>query len=143
MANGDGSFRILNKFSNKVLDVKDAATAEGASIQQWAWGSTDNQRWLLRDQGAVSTTLATANTRPAAPNSYPSPVTSRLTYQLPAGIKNHRLTVIDTAGRQVLSKAYVNNGEQNSLDVSELKSGLYVVRISSPSYNSEFRINKQ
>ena len=44
---------------------------------------------------------------------------------------------------QVLGKAYVNTGEQNSLDVSALKSGLYVVRISSAGYSSEFKIDKQ
>jgi len=37
----------------------------------------------------------------------------------------------------------VNTGEQNSLDVSALKSGLYVVRISSAGYNFEFKIDKQ
>ena len=68
MANGDGTFRILNKFSNKVLDVQNSSVAEGAAVQQWAW---------------------------------------------------------------------------SSLDVSALKSGLYVVRISSAGYNFEFKIDKQ
>ena len=143
LANGDGTFRIINKFSNKVLDVQNSSVAEGAAVQQWAWGSTDNQRWQLRDQGAASTPLAAGAARPPAPTSYPNPVATRLTYQVPKGVKAHRLTVLDTTGRQVLSKAYVNTGEQNSLDVSALKSGLYVVRISSAGYNFEFKIDKQ
>ncbi len=139
-ANGDGSYRIFNKDSGKAMGVLNASTADGASIEQRDWASGSNQKWLFADQGAA---LATSPARSAPAGFYPNPVTNFLTYRLPAGLKAHRLTVRDTAGRQVLSKAYETTGAQNSIDLSGLKSGLYLVRISSAGFNTEFKISKQ
>jgi endoglucanase len=86
---------------------------------------------------------ATAPARDAAAAHYPTPVANALTYKLPAGLKAHRLTVTDTAGRQVLSKAFGRTGEENSIDLSTLKPGLYLVRLVGENLDSQFKINKQ
>ncbi|MBJ6363179.1 RICIN domain-containing protein [Paenibacillus sp. GCM10012307] len=46
-----GVYRITAKHSGKVMDVKDLSTADGAAIQQWSWGSSNNQRWRLNSVG--------------------------------------------------------------------------------------------
>ena len=74
---------------------------------------------------------------------YPNPVASHLTYQLPAGGQAHRLTVLDTAGRQVFSRAYGNTGTQNTVDLSGLKSGFCLVHLSGPALDTSFKISKQ
>ncbi|HEX8507770.1 MAG TPA: cellulase family glycosylhydrolase [Hymenobacter sp.] len=74
---------------------------------------------------------------------YPNPVSTSLTYQMPAAVKSHRLVVLDTAGRTVLTKTRTGTGERNTLDVSGLKSGLYVVRIAGAGYTTEFNLSKQ
>ena len=89
------------------------------------------------------TALASKAAKKAAAEFYPNPVASTLTYQLPAGLHTHRLTVLDTAGRQVFSNEYDNTGKRHSVDLSGLKSGLYLVRLASAGYNTEFKISKQ
>ncbi len=90
-----------------------------------------------------SSPLASRPNAKATPGFYPNPVAASFTYELPPGVTAHRLTVRDVAGRQVLAKTYGNTGQQNSLDVSPLKSGLYIVQISSPTFNTQFKISKQ
>jgi endoglucanase len=86
---------------------------------------------------------ATAPARDVATDHYPTPVANALTYKLPAGLKAHRLTVTDTAGRQVLSKNFGRSGEENSIDLSALKPGLYLVRMTGEGFDSQFKISKQ
>jgi hypothetical protein len=40
-------FRIVNRGSNKALDVSGSSTADGAAVQQWSYGGNDNQKWSL------------------------------------------------------------------------------------------------
>ncbi len=91
----------------------------------------------------AGTALAGRSAQAAAVGFYPNPVAARLTYQLPIGVQAHRLTVLDAAGRQVLSRAYGNTGTQNTIDVSGLKNGLYLVHLSGPALDTSFKITKQ
>ena len=91
----------------------------------------------------TSAPLASSTAAAAATGFYPNPVTSVLTYRLPTGLKSHRLIVLDMAGRQVLTRAYENTGEQNAVDLSALKSGIYLVRLSGPNFSTEAKISKQ
>ncbi|WP_371574355.1 glycoside hydrolase N-terminal domain-containing protein [Streptomyces sp. NBC_01314] len=40
-----GTFRLVNRRSGKVLDIKDASTADGASVIMWPWTGGTNQQW--------------------------------------------------------------------------------------------------
>lgn len=86
---------------------------------------------------------ATAPASDAALTHYPTPVVNALMYKLPVGLKSHRLTVTDTAGRQVLSKSFGRSGEENAIDLSALKPGLYMVRLTGEGFDSQFKISKQ
>jgi glucosylceramidase len=44
-------YRIVNRLSGKVLDVKDNSTANGARIQQWDYAGGLNQQWSRVDVG--------------------------------------------------------------------------------------------
>ncbi|OGX90546.1 T9SS type A sorting domain-containing protein [Hymenobacter coccineus] len=90
-----------------------------------------------------ATVLAGRPAGTATTGFYPNPVAGRLTYQLPAGAQAHRLTVLDAAGRQVLSRTYGNTGPRNIVDLSELKNGLYVIRLSGAAFDTSFKITKQ
>ena len=90
-----------------------------------------------------STALATGKTKAAPAGFYPNPVVGILTYEVPSGVNAHRLTVVDTTGRQVLAQACEAVAGQNTVDISALKTGLYVVRLAGPNFVSEFKINKQ
>lgn len=45
-------YRIVNRLSGKVLDVKDNSTANGARIQQWDYAGGLNQQWSRVDVGS-------------------------------------------------------------------------------------------
>jgi len=91
----------------------------------------------------AGTVLAGRFASAASTGFYPNPVASHLTYQLPAGGQAHRLTVLDTAGRQVFNRTYGNTGAQNTVDLSGLKSGFYLVHLSGPALDTSFKISKQ
>lgn len=79
----------------------------------------------------------------AAGSFYPNPVLNTLTYQLSEGGQAHTLTVVDLTGRQVLARTYGNTGEQNTVDLSALHAGLYLVRLAGPAFSFELKISKQ
>lgn len=89
------------------------------------------------------TALASKGARKGPTTFYPNPVSTSLTYGVPAAVRAHRLTVLDTAGRVVLTKNHTSTGEQNTVDVSGLSSGTYRVRIAGAGYSTEFNISKQ
>ena len=44
-------YRLTNRNSGKVADVKDQSTADGARVEQWTWNSGNNQQWDFQDAG--------------------------------------------------------------------------------------------
>lgn len=47
VANGDGTYRFVNKNSGKVVDVYGGQTANGTNVQQYLWHGHDAQRFYL------------------------------------------------------------------------------------------------
>lgn len=62
---------------------------------------------------------------------YPNPVSDRLNIDYKENISN--LTVYDLSGRSV--KSFTSNNRNNSIDVSDLKSGIYMLRIETENNN--------
>ncbi|MFI6014630.1 RICIN domain-containing protein [Streptomyces sp. NPDC051243] len=42
-----GTVRLVNRGSGKVLDVRDASSADGGAVVQWPWSGGTNQQWKL------------------------------------------------------------------------------------------------
>ncbi|WP_217603619.1 RICIN domain-containing protein [Chitinophaga sp. GbtcB8] len=47
----DGTYRIVNRNSGKVLDCRDGNTANGTIVQQYTWNGTNAQRWTITGLG--------------------------------------------------------------------------------------------
>ncbi len=58
----DGTYQIFNYNTLKAADVVNASTANGAKLQQWAYGAGANQKWVLAHQGANQYTIRSAHT---------------------------------------------------------------------------------
>jgi endo-1,4-beta-xylanase len=43
----NGTYRIENVNSGKVMDVAGQSTENGANVQQWAWSGGGNQLWTF------------------------------------------------------------------------------------------------
>jgi len=52
-ANGvaDGTYRLVNVHSGKALDVAGGSNSDGATVLQWPYTGSSNQRWVLSYQG--------------------------------------------------------------------------------------------
>ncbi|WP_250433124.1 T9SS type A sorting domain-containing protein [Hanstruepera flava] len=59
----------------------------------------------------------------------PNPVHSKLTIKLPQSLTNGSLKVIDLTGKVVLNNTIVNSGNAIDINVSDIKSGMYLVRL--------------
>ena len=83
MANGDGTYRFVNKGSGKVVDITGGLTANGTNVQQYLWHGHDAQRFYLDRypaavyynvifKGMNGETLSTQNVEKGENASYPS-----------------------------------------------------------------------
>ena len=102
-------------------------------------GLTSTEAFTYATAGA----LATKGAAGIAASAYPNPVRDRLTYALPAGTRAHQLTLLDTAGRTILTRSYGNVGAQNTLDTSVLARGLYLLRLTGDDFVQSFKLVKE
>ncbi|MBW3544316.1 MAG: T9SS type A sorting domain-containing protein [Bacteroidetes bacterium] len=70
---------------------------------------------------------------------YPNPVMHSLHLTQAAGLKGAAISIVDARGRMV----YKGKLAAGTVDVSSLKPGLYLIRISSPERTHQLRFIKQ
>lgn len=61
-SNGDGTYRIMSRFSGKSIDVSGGKMVDGQNVQQWTGNGNRNQRWEIADSGATVSKWGTART---------------------------------------------------------------------------------
>ncbi|WP_223032800.1 T9SS type A sorting domain-containing protein [Hanstruepera marina] len=59
----------------------------------------------------------------------PNPVHSNLSIKLPQHLTNGNLKVVDLTGKIVLNSTIINSGNTIDINVSDIKSGMYLVRL--------------
>jgi endonuclease/exonuclease/phosphatase family metal-dependent hydrolase len=74
---------------------------------------------------------------------FPNPVSSTLNYQLQTGISKHSVHVRDYSGKVIMNNTIAESGTDNSIDMSHLSNGLYIIQISDKGFNRTFKIQKQ
>jgi hypothetical protein len=47
----DGTYRVVSRKSNKVIDLVNGGTADGTDAVQWGWNGGDDQKWDLAHLG--------------------------------------------------------------------------------------------
>jgi endoglucanase len=87
--------------------------------------------------GRVATSTETSGEKVEFANIsfYPNPVIDKISYQLPQHVKDHGVTIIDASGIERFRNYYRDGRTHNSINVEELKSGLYFIRV----YNDKFQ----
>lgn len=90
---------------------------------EWFWKRefSASYQWLY-----TSTALSTEKEQALAFSAYPNPTRDKFTVQLPSGIRDAKLEIVDTTGRIVL-KDKVRAGA--TVDVSGLVRGTYFLRV--------------
>jgi endoglucanase len=91
-----------------------------------------NINWLkLTLSSQKSAALAVNESIEASINVYPNPANNKITVELYEFTVNTPLMIFDLTGKQVLNKQISSQSEQ--VDISDLKPGVYIVRINSMS----------
>jgi beta-glucanase (GH16 family) len=72
-----------------------------------------------------------------------NPFTDVLSYTVPEGFENHTLKLYDIQGREVIKQDVRNAIGENRVDVSNLKSGYYVLHLYNEKLNRKLRVSKQ
>lgn len=62
---GNGTYKIVNINSGKVLDVSSGSTANGAALQQYTSNNTVAQQWTVRNYGSGKVALVSVNANKA------------------------------------------------------------------------------
>jgi hypothetical protein len=124
-------FQIVNRYSGKVLEVRDGSFVERMSAQQWDNAGVLWQYWYVRYTSANRTAAslpATASEQVAdhMVSLFPNPAQNELTVSLPMAAKLAWIQVADVRG-SATSARYLGNGK---IDISNLASGVYVITLS-------------
>jgi hypothetical protein len=124
---GAGNYSITNKNSGKTMEI-DAADIDvnGGNVQQNTSIGTDNQRFKLEFVRASLNTIKLA--LPNMVKIYPNPAKEEFTI---VGLNNHesnvQIKIIDSSGKTV--KKISTTKVECKVDVSSLRSGLYILHI--------------
>ncbi|MBN1184725.1 MAG: RICIN domain-containing protein [Bacteroidales bacterium] len=128
---GSGVWRIIARHSEKCLDVAGASTADGANVQQWT--CTAGSAWQMFQMVSLkSAENATGAIEKLADGIavYPNPVVNNMYIGLPEKYRdNVSISVFNSAGARLILEENITATEYQ-MDLSGLKSGIYVLMIS-------------
>ena len=132
-----GYYKLTNRHSGKVLDVRGVSQENGANVHQWEYVGWANQQWKL-EPVSIETQLATHqgnSTTEAIFRIYPNPASKQLTV---VGGENYQVSFYDLTGQLVMQPSQLKGVQQ--LDISHIPRGLYMVRLRSGAQQKVQRI---
>jgi glucosylceramidase len=127
---GGGFYKIINLNSGKALDVEGVSTSNGANIQVWTYGGGSNQQWQFNQVEATAKNGVSKNTIISNGTLlYADPKTNSLKINF---LNKGEATVelYDLSGKTIFKQQYLNTiGTENSIDLSLVSKGIYIVRV--------------
>lgn len=124
---GNGFVKLINRTSDLTLEIIDGFNNAGEKVWQNQDYGQIGTLWKLVDpndfQDGLETLLTNKNI-----SIYPNPATNFVTIEIKQSETLERVTITDLSGRIILDNAY--NDTKAVLPLSELKNGLYLLRIS-------------
>jgi len=94
-------------------------------------GATTSSNQMAQNTLVVGSVLATNKLHLLQFNMYPNPSRGQVTLQLPSHVNSAKLTVFNYLGKLLIQK--VINSSHNTIDVSNLSTGIYFVKIQTDS----------
>jgi hypothetical protein len=126
-ATSDGFYRILAVHSGKAVDVSNASTADGANIQQWTVNGCTCQEWSLTPVSSLARKGSLEDESPLV-QVFPNPVENEVTVVVSSSFDGEKaISLLDESGKVVVSKTF--NATKNTLNISSLPSGLYLLKV--------------
>ena len=124
---GNGYYAIQARHSGYCLDVENASKANGANIEQWACSGEDHKLFRLvhTNQGQkVEDDLIQFSM-------FPNPADDQVTVQYAPQQGPGQIQLYSISGQLIRSYNTSNSG-QETIDVSELAQGIYLIKINTP-----------
>lgn len=126
----DGYFKLTHKNTNQCLDVVNNLAEPGTNVHQYTDNGNDAQRWkldLLKLSGTLGTNkisnsqIENQNETLNAISIYPNPVKNTLFFS--SDMKDVQVSIFNQTGSVVIQQII----KENSLDVSNLTTGVYLI----------------
>ncbi|MBA4283742.1 MAG: hypothetical protein C0432_05565 [Candidatus Puniceispirillum sp.] len=119
VSTGNGYYKIIPRISGKLVEVSGFSTVNGANVQQWEdVNSQVSGQWRL----IVLETLGVKTENKIATFVFPNPVENTLYFS--AELEGADISVFSLTGSVLMNQKVDPN---NSLDVSNLKTGTYII----------------
>ena len=161
----DNTFETNPIYTNWFYLVKDVGKFTQTNVQKIADKHNINGIELLPDQnrilqkirvskpnnwlnfwGATGIALSGVGLKNITVNSilvYPNPATDKVNFKLPLTTSEVTVTIFDIAGNKMIDKTLLSQNGQYQFDISNFKSGLYVVRIADGKQQFQTKLNIQ
>ena len=121
----DGSLVLANVYGNRVVEVPNAATTDGAQLKLFDYNGSGGQHWNVE---ALGTATATRTGLDLQIQLFPNPAQKgNFWLQLPASLQKATVSIADLSGRVVYWRELSGGGEREIR--AGLAPGAYVVRI--------------
>jgi predicted alpha-1,6-mannanase (GH76 family) len=119
VSTGNGYYKIIPRISGKLVEVSGFSTVSGANVQQWEdVNSQGSGQWRL----IVLETLGVKAETKIATFVFPNPVENTLYFS--AEMEGANISVFSPTGSLLINQKV---DPKNSLDVSTLKTGTYII----------------
>ncbi|MEP7218948.1 MAG: T9SS type A sorting domain-containing protein, partial [Bacteroidota bacterium] len=108
-----------------------AAVADGRAYMGSGWdlASTFSRDWWEMNLNAAGADESV--TRANGLNIYPNPVSDLINVQIPNLHQSGRVTLVDALGRELISRSITGATSLETIDVSGLASGIYLIKVES------------
>ncbi len=125
---GDGLYHIINRNSEKCLDIASKSTEDGANVIQYTCNSSStNQMFELVSLKSTSESILLQTDLEV--DVYPNPANDFINVSLADNLrKGVTVRVYNNIGQVVINDTYLS-GDVSMLDISKLNSGLYTLQV--------------
>jgi endoglucanase Acf2 len=120
---GDAYFTLVNRNSNKCLDVNAGSTADGAKVQQWTCTGSTPQQWRLVATGNGAYQLVSRASGKCAEIAGASTADGALTQQWGCGAGTHQQWTLETVAEGWVRLINKNSGKVLSITYGSVDDG--------------------
>ncbi|MFB6319549.1 CotH kinase family protein [Saccharicrinis sp. FJH54] len=134
-------FGLINVGTGNAIDNSGGGTSNGTKCIEWdnQVASNQNQQWVFEKIESIPSGLV-RNTLHLNLSVYPNPVENKLFIASDKGLpENLSYLIVDLSGKEVLSATLSGS----SIDLSQLGSGIYFVKLFTENSSEVFRIIRQ
>lgn len=120
-----GYTRFRNRATNLYLDGM-GRSSNGSNLGQWSNSSSQNQQWTVVN---ISARMAVADELEEAVSSmkiYPNPAKDMLNISLPTDFPQGKIVVYNSLGKMLMTREA--ESDATTIDISELKAGVYIIK---------------